>query len=120
AGAALDVFSKEPMTDSPLFELENIVVTPHLGASTTEAQDKAGTMVAEAVKLALAGEYVPSAVNVAIRAGIPEEVRPFLPLVERLGQVFTALHPGVADEITIEFLGEIARADTQALTLAAL
>ena len=120
AGAALDVYSSEPMTDSPLFELENIVVTPHLGASTTEAQDKAGTMVAEAVKLALAGEYVPSAVNVAIRAGIPEDVRPFLPLVEKLGRVFTALHAGAMSELTVEFLGEIAKSDTQALTLAAL
>ena len=120
AGAALDVYSSEPMTDSPLFDLPNIVVTPHLGASTTEAQDKAGTMVAEAVKLALAGEYVPSAVNVAIRAGIPEAVRPFLPLAEKLGRVFTALHPGVASELTVEYLGDIAKADTQALTLAAL
>jgi D-3-phosphoglycerate dehydrogenase / 2-oxoglutarate reductase len=120
AGAALDVFSSEPMTDSPLFSLDNIVVTPHLGASTTEAQDKAGTMVAESVKLALTGEYVPSAVNVAIRAGIPEEVRPFLPLVEKLGRVFTALHAGSASELTVEYLGEIAKADTQALTLSAL
>jgi D-3-phosphoglycerate dehydrogenase len=121
AGAALDVYTTEPMTDSPLFALDNIVVTPHLGASTTEAQDKAGTMVAESVKLALAGEYVPSAVNVAIRAGIPEEVRPFLPLVEKLGRVFTAFHAaGAASELTVEYLGEIARSDTQALTLSAL
>lgn len=120
AGAALDVYETEPTTESPLFELDNVVVTPHLGASTVEAQDKAGTMVAEAVKLALAGEYVPSAVNVAIRSGIPEEVRPFLPLVEKLGRVFTALHPGAASELTVEVLGEIARSDTQAVTLSAL
>lgn len=120
AGAALDVFSAEPTTDSPLFTLDNIVVTPHLGASTAEAQDKAGTMIAESVKLALRGEFVPSAVNVAIRAGIPEEVRPFLPLVEKLGRAFTAFHTGTASELTVEYLGDIARADTQALTLSAL
>lgn len=120
AGAALDVYTTEPMTDSKLFELDNIVVTPHLGASTNEAQDKAGTMVAESVKLALNGEYVPSAVNVAIRAGIPEEVRPFLPLVEKLGRVFTSLHAGGASELTVEFVGDIAKSDTQALTLSAL
>ena len=120
AGAALDVYTTEPMTDSPLFDLDNIVVTPHLGASTTEAQDKAGTMVAEAVKLALAGEYVPSAVNVAIRSGIPEEARPFLPLVEKLGRVFTALHAEGTSELTVEYVGQVARADTQALTLSAL
>jgi D-3-phosphoglycerate dehydrogenase len=63
---------------------------------------------------------VPSAVNVAIRAGIPEEVRPFLPLVEKLGRVFTSLHAGGASELTVEFVGDIAKSDTQALTLSAL
>ncbi|EUA14064.1 D-isomer specific 2-hydroxyacid dehydrogenase, NAD binding domain protein [Mycobacterium xenopi 4042] len=62
--AGIDVFAKEPCTDSPLFELPQIVVTPHLGASTAEAQDRAGTDVAESVKLALAGKFVPDAVNV--------------------------------------------------------
>ena len=120
AGAALDVFEDEPTTDSPLLGLDNIVVTPHLGASTTEAQDKAGTMVAEAVRLALAGEYVPSAVNVQVSAGIPERVKPFMPLAETLGRVFTALKPSAVPQLTIEYRGRLADEETQALTLSAL
>ncbi|HWB72623.1 MAG TPA: phosphoglycerate dehydrogenase [Egibacteraceae bacterium] len=120
AGAALDVFSTEPMTDSELFTLDNVVVTPHLGASTTEAQDKAGTMVAQAVVAALRGEFVPSAVNVQVGAAVTEAVRPFLPLAEKLGRLFTALHAGVASELTVEYVGRIAQQDTQAVTLSAL
>ena len=120
AGAALDVFSSEPMTDSKLFGLDNIVVTPHLGASTTEAQDKAGTMVAEAVILALQGEFVPSAVNVQVGAGIPEAVRPFMPLAEKLGRLGTALRAGSTSAVTVEYVGRIAKEDTQAVTLSAL
>lgn len=120
AGAGLDVFDPEPKTDSPLFGLDNVVVTPHLGASTEEAQDKAGTMVAEAVRLALAGEYVPSAVNVQVSAGIPESVKPFMPLAEKLGRIFTALHAGAANELTIEYRGKLADEETQALTLSVL
>jgi D-3-phosphoglycerate dehydrogenase / 2-oxoglutarate reductase len=119
-GAALDVFSTEPMTDSPLFGLDNAVVTPHLGASTTEAQDKAGTMVADAVVLALQGEFVPSAVNVQVRAGIPETVKPFMPLTETLGALLTALHRGQADDLVVETVGRVAEEDTTALTLSAL
>lgn len=120
AGAALDVFSTEPMTESKLFTLSNIVVTPHLGASTTEAQDKAGTMVAEAVEQALAGEFVPSAVNVQISGGIPDRVRPYMPLAEKLGRLFTGLRAGRVGELTIEYVGRIAEEDTQALTLSAM
>jgi D-3-phosphoglycerate dehydrogenase len=119
-GAGIDVFSTEPMTDSPLFSLPNIVVTPHLGASTTEAQDKAGTMVAESVVLALSGDFVPSAVNVQVSAGIPEGVKPFMPLTETLGLLLTALHSGQADELVVETVGKVAQEDTQALTLSAL
>jgi D-3-phosphoglycerate dehydrogenase len=120
AGAALDVFAREPTTESPLFTLDNVVVTPHLGASTTEAQDKAGTMVAEAVVLGLHGEFVPSAVNVQIGAGIPRPLKPYLPLADKLGRVFTALHAGTASELTVEYIGKIAEEDTQAVTLSAL
>ncbi len=120
AGAALDVFSREPMTDSPLFGLDSVVVTPHLGASTTEAQDKAGTMVAEAVVAALRGEFVPSAVNLQVGAGVPESVKAFLPLAERLGRLFTALNTGAVGELTVEYVGRVAGEDTSALTLAAL
>jgi D-3-phosphoglycerate dehydrogenase / 2-oxoglutarate reductase len=119
-GAALDVFSTEPMTESPLFGLPNVVVTPHLGASTTEAQDKAGTMVAEAVVLALRGDFVPSAVNVQVSAGIPETVKPFMPLAETLGHLLTSLHSGQASDLTVEYVGKVAQEDTQALTLSAL
>jgi D-3-phosphoglycerate dehydrogenase len=119
-GAGLDVFSTEPMIDSPLFRLRNVVVTPHLGASTTEAQDKAGTMVAESVVLALRGDFVPSAVNVQVRAGIPEGVKPFMPLTETLGSLLTALHRGQTDELVVESVGKVAESDTQALTLSAL
>jgi D-3-phosphoglycerate dehydrogenase / 2-oxoglutarate reductase len=123
AGAALDVFSTEPMTASPLFDLPNVVVTPHLGASTTEAQDKAGTMVAEAVVLALQGEFVPSAVNVQVQSAIPDHIKPFMPLAETLGRLLTSLVQSGAvsgDTITVEYVGRIAEDDTQALTLSVL
>ena len=74
AGAALDVFATEPTTSSPLFGFEQVVVTPHLGASTTEAQDKAGASMAEMVRLALSGEFVPYAVNVSAGAEVSEAV----------------------------------------------
>src|SRR5690606_37487197 len=87
AGAGLDVYAKEPCTDSPLFEFDQVVCTPHLGASTDEAQEKAGIAVARSVRLALAGELVPDAVNV--QGGvIAEDVKPGLPLAERLGRIF--------------------------------
>ena len=90
AGAALDVFDAEPTTESPLFGLPSVVVTPHLGASTREAQDKAGETIADMVQLALAGEFVPFAVNLAA-AEAHENLRPFLPLAERLGRLFGSL-----------------------------
>ncbi|SDH25014.1 D-3-phosphoglycerate dehydrogenase [Sinosporangium album] len=119
AGAGLDVFSKEPCVDSPLFELDNVVVTPHLGASTHEAQEKAGTQVARSVKLALAGEFVPDAVNVQGGA-VAEDVKPGLPLAEKLGRVFTALAGEVAAKLDVEIRGEIASQDVRVLELAAL
>ena len=90
AGAGIDVYAKEPCTDSPLFAFDQVVATPHLGASTDEAQEKAGIAVARSVRLALAGELVPDAVNVQGGA-IAEDVRPALPLAEKLGRIFTAL-----------------------------
>jgi len=119
AGAALDVFDKEPTTESPLFELDSVVVTPHLGASTTEAQDKAGITIAEQVLLALAGDFVPYAVNVAA-AEASETVRPFLPLAERLGAAFGCLHEGIPDSLDITYEGAIADYDTRILTLSVL
>jgi D-3-phosphoglycerate dehydrogenase / 2-oxoglutarate reductase len=118
AGAALDVFETEPTTASPLFELPSVVVTPHLGASTHEAQDKAGDTIAEQVGLALAGEFVPFAVNVSA-AEASETVRPFLAMAERLGQLFASLASGI-DRLEIEYQGQIAGYDTRILTLSLL
>ena len=94
-------------TESPLFELPQVVVTPHLGASTAEAQDKAGDTIAEQVALALAGEFVPFAVNVSA-AEASSTVRPFLPLAERLGQLYAALAEGVPDVLEIGYEGQLA------------
>jgi len=118
-GAGLDVFATEPTTSSPLFEFDNVVVCPHLGASTDEAQEKAGVAVAKSVKLALSGEFVPDAVNVQGGA-IAEDVRPGLPLAEKLGRVFTALAGGIASRIEVEVRGEIAQYDVKVLELAVL
>ena len=117
AGAALDVFESEPTTVSPLFELDSVVVTPHLGASTREAQDKAGLTIAEQVQLALAGDFVPFAVNVAA-AEVPEAVRPWLPLAERLGRLWAGLARETPGVIEIDFGGGLADHDTRILALA--
>jgi D-3-phosphoglycerate dehydrogenase len=119
-GAGIDVFSTEPCTDSPLFEFDNVVVTPHLGASTVEAQDKAGLSVARSVKLALQGEFVPDAVNVQAGGVVAEDLRPGLPLVEKLGRIFTAVAGGVPSSLTVEVRGEIVVHDVSVLQLAAL
>lgn len=119
AGAGLDVFASEPCTDSPLFEFDNVVATPHLGASTDEAQEKAGIAVARSVRLALGGELVPDAVNV--QGGvIAEDVRPGIPLTEKLGRIFTGLAGGVAQQLDVEVRGEITQYDVKVLELAAL
>ncbi len=107
-GAALDVFAEEPTTESPLFELDEVVVTPHLGASTREAQDKAGDTIAEQVGLALAGEFVPFAVNVDA-AEASETVRPFLPLAERLGGAVRRAGRRASAPLEIEYQGQIGR-----------
>ena len=119
AGAALDVYAREPCTDSPLFQLANVVVTPHLAASTHEAQEKAGTQVARSVRLALAGEFVPDAVNVQGGA-VAEEIKPGLPLAEKLGRIFTGLAGGAPIQIDVQVRGEIAALDVSVLQLAAL
>jgi D-3-phosphoglycerate dehydrogenase len=118
-GAAIDTFAKEPTTESPLFGLDNVVVTPHLGASTVEAQDKAGETIAEQVILALRGDFVPFAVNVAASEA-SESVRPFLPLAERVGRLFTGLAGGAPGTLNIEYEGEIADYDCRVLTLSVL
>jgi D-3-phosphoglycerate dehydrogenase len=118
-GAGIDVFVTEPCTSSPLFDLDQVVVTPHLGASTDEAQEKAGVSVARSVRLALAGELVPDAVNVQ-GGTIAEDVRPGLPLAERLGRVFTALAGAAPTQLDVIVRGEITQYDVKVLELAAL
>jgi D-3-phosphoglycerate dehydrogenase len=118
-GAAIDVFATEPTTVSPLFDLPQVVVTPHLGASTAEAQDKAGETIAEQVGLALAGDFVPFAVNVSA-AEASSTVRPFLPLAERLGQLYSALAASVPDILEVGYEGQLADSDTRILTLSVL
>jgi len=118
-GAGLDVFTKEPTTESPLFELPSVVVSPHLGASTVEAQDKAGVTIAEQVNLALAGDFVPFAVNVAA-TDVSETVRPFMPLAEQLGRIYACLNDGLPDELSVEYQGALAGSGTGILTLSVL
>jgi D-3-phosphoglycerate dehydrogenase len=119
AGAGLDVFVSEPPLGSPLLELDNVIVTPHLGASTDEAQEKAGVSVAKSVRLALAGELVPDAVNVA-GGVIDPYVRPGIPLLEKLGQVFSGLANSSVTSVDVEVRGEIVEYDVSVLKLAAL
>jgi D-3-phosphoglycerate dehydrogenase len=122
AGAALDVFREEPTTDSPLFEYPNVVVTPHLGASTTEATDRAGYQAAEQVVAALTGGVVTSAVNVpAVAPEDLEALGPFLPLANNLGRIAVALAEGTSvDALATEYLGRIAERDTRLLTVQTL
>ncbi|ANI92708.1 phosphoglycerate dehydrogenase [Dietzia timorensis] len=117
--AGLDVFDSEPCTDSPLFELDNTVVTPHLGASTAEAQDRAGTDVARSVLLALQGEFVPDAVNVS-GGPVGDEVAPWLDLVRKLGSVAGELAPDVTSTVQVEVAGELSAETVDVLGLAAL
>ena len=119
AGAGIDVFATEPTTESPLFEHESVVVTPHLGASTDEAQEKAGVSVAKSVRLALGGDLVPDAVNVS-GGVVPEEVRPGIALVEKLGRIFTSLAGSVPVQLDVDVQGEITAHDVSIWKLAAL
>lgn len=118
-GAGLDVFATEPCTDSPLFDLPQVVVTPHLGASTAEAQDRAGTDVAKSVKLALAGEFVPDAVNVG-GGPVNEEVAPWLDLVRKLGVLAGALSDALPVSLSVQVRGELAAEEVGVLKLSAL
>src|SRR5664280_21066 len=122
AGAALDVFPSEPITEHPLFGYPNVVVTPHLGASTAEATDRAGYQSAEQVVAALTGGVVSTAVNIpAIGAEDMETLGPFLPLATHLGRLAMALAEGSSVErIEAAFLGRIADFDTRLLGLAVI
>ncbi|HTA98788.1 MAG TPA: phosphoglycerate dehydrogenase [Solirubrobacteraceae bacterium] len=122
-GAALDVFPSEPITDYPLFQgYPQVVVTPHLGASTAEATDRAGYQSAEQVVAALTGGVVSTAVNIpSVGAEDMEVLGPFLPLARRLGRLAMSLAEGSSVErIEAAFMGRIADFDTRLLTLAVI
>jgi D-3-phosphoglycerate dehydrogenase len=121
AGAALDVFPEEPFTGHSILERDDVVVTPHLGASTAEAQDRAGVVTAEQVTAALTGGVVTTAVNIAaVRPEVMEQLAPFVPLCEKLGRLAQALGDGAPDRVEIEFRGRLADQDTRILGIAAL
>jgi len=116
-GAALDVFESEPCQDSPLFEIERVVCTPHLGASTDEAQDRAGVMIAEQVDMVLSGKPATFAVNFpAASTELMEAISPFFELAEDMGSLFAAVFEGSLDSIEIGYFGKIADYDTKILT----
>jgi D-3-phosphoglycerate dehydrogenase / 2-oxoglutarate reductase len=120
AAAALDVFSEEPYS-GPLLELDNVIVTPHLGASTQEAQDRAGVIVAEQVAAALEGRVATNAVNIPSVA--PEDAEflgPFLPLASKLGELAYELAGSDVKRVEFAHVGELAEHDTRLLTVAAL
>jgi D-3-phosphoglycerate dehydrogenase / 2-oxoglutarate reductase len=121
AGAALDVFPSEPFTEHPIFARSDVVVTPHLGASTAEAQDRAGVVTAEQVTEALTGGVVTNAVNIAaVRPEAMEALAPFVPLCEKLGRLAQGLGDGSVDRVTAEFRGRIAAHDTRLLGIAVM
>jgi D-3-phosphoglycerate dehydrogenase / 2-oxoglutarate reductase len=121
AGAALDVFPTEPPTDHPLFGREDVVVTPHLGAATEEAQDRAGVITAEQVRAALRGDVVTNAVNIqAVRPEAMEALAPFVPLCQMLGSLAQGLGNGSIDRVQAEFRGRLAEHDTRLLGIAVL
>src|SRR6185503_8314205 len=120
AGAALDVFSAEPYS-GPLLELDRVVVTPHLAASTGEAQDRAGVIVAEQVVAALDGATVTNAVNIPVVDQADLEVLgPFIPLASQLGRIAVGLAAGAPHRITVAAHGPLSEYDTRLLTAAAL
>lgn len=120
-GAAIDVFEIEPCTDSPLVEFDNVILTPHLGASTSEAQDRAGEQIAEYVALGLEGRMVPTAVNVApVPPEVMEKVGPYIDLSQDMGTMLAQLAQGGVDELDVMTVGALAELDTRIVRTAAL
>ena len=118
-GAGFDVYASEPCTDSPLFSLEQVVAAPHLGASTVEAQDRAGTDVADSVLKALAGEFVADAVNVT-GGKVGEEVSRWLDLARKLGLLAGSLLEDAPVALKVTARGELSTEDVEALSLSAV
>lgn len=117
SGAALDVYEKEPQTQSPLFELPEVIVTPHLGASTQEAQVNVAIDVAHEITRVLRGEPVQNAVNIPfIKPELLEVMKPYMDLVEKLGRLASSLAEGPIDHIEIKYYGEISGYDLSSLT----
>lgn len=117
AGAAIDVWTKEPMTDNPLFELPQIVVTPHLGASTQEAQENVALDVVEEIKRVLHDLPVHNAVNIPfIDPDIMEKVRPFMILSEKMGKMAAYLTEGPINEVNIKYMGDMKSCELRPLT----
>jgi D-3-phosphoglycerate dehydrogenase len=118
AASAVDVYPKEPTTESPLFKYDSVVATPHLGASTVEAQLRAGTIIAEQVAAVLKGEFAGNAVNIPLAPGEDaDELMPFLGLAEQLGKLVVQIADGTVDTFEVAYGGGIARYDTRILTL---
>ncbi len=117
AGAAIDVYETEPQTESPLFTLPEVIVTPHLGAQTKEAQVNVAIDVAEEIVRVLKGEPVQNAVNIPfIKPELMSVVKPYVELTEKLGKLAGKLACGPIDEIEIKYLGDIANLDLSSLT----
>lgn len=121
AGAALDVFEEEPPGDNPLLGLDSVICTPHLGASTKEAQTNVAVAIAEQIIDYLTNGIIRNAVNVpSISQELLSMLRPYLTLTEKMGSFHAQTIKGAIKEVTIEYVGDVARFDTQPITIAAL
>lgn len=121
AAVGIDVFEKEPCTDSPLHKFENAILTPHLGASTKEAQERAGVQIAEFVALGLEGRMVATAVNVTpVPADVMDKVRPYIDLAQDMGAIASQLLTGGVERVDVTAVGKLSRYDTRIITTAVL